>query len=284
MAIRDTSMHRNLSSNSSALTEIEDTQQSNAGQGSSSVDNHSHVISNEDEGNKLSMDVDDSEANEKSEALKVEKAAYLSRADARAVFLQPSPSYRTSSPNSSLSFPYIIYPIYSIPQSAVQTNALALPPCASHLFTGGSDGYIRRYSWYPSLRRQGAGERSPVLKGYWENPSISTMEALAVGDITKARYGPASITGTLAAAVAVHSLAIHKQELFALAGSAEGVINLFGVRIDEGQIRASLGMNGQGHSRGKPVSALTLTHDEDGLFSGGWDANVLASLTPALSC
>ncbi|KAM0752827.1 WD40 repeat-like protein [Meredithblackwellia eburnea MCA 4105] len=103
------------------------------------------------------------------------------------------PSSSTSSIRS-----YQIEPIITIPQ-ATHINALAYPPCMSNLYTGGADGFIRRYSFHATLNGTlGAGGvdtnqphynnlmmkptgvivqggtdtaalRPPVLTGYWEN-------------------------------------------------------------------------------------------------------------------
>lgn len=171
-----------------------------------------------------------------------------------------------------------ITPLYTIPQNNISVNALAVPSSCSSLLSGGSDGYIRRYAWYPSIRRKASGQQAPILRGYWENPSLQFLENQNFTDTSRARFGPASITGIVGSAVAVHSLVVQQEELFALAGSAEGVINLFGVRVDEGQCRASLGLRGgNGHQRNKPVSALSLSPDERSLISGGWDAQLLVS-------
>lgn len=183
---------------------------------------------------------------------------------------------RRAQPKAASPRNYTFTSMYSVPHQNISVNAIALPTCCSHVFSGGSDGFIRKYSWYSSIRRKGSGPQSPIIKGYWENPSIQTLENLAVGDVSRARFGPAQITGTVASAVAVHSLVVQQEEMFALAGSAEGVVNLFGVRLDEGQCRASLGLSGgRNHERNKPVSALALTRDEQGVVSGAWDSQIL---------
>lgn len=204
---------------------------------------------------------------------------YRERVAARLAKLHPHldpPSNESSVRKSIVS--YSFSPLYHIPQNLVSISTLAVPPCASHLFTSGSDGYVRKYDWYTSLRRKTrSGERQPVLQGYWENPSISAIETLSLGDMTKAKFGPTGLMGVVGApaATAVHSLVLQREEMFCLAGSAEGVINLFGVRLDEGQCRFSLGLEGKGHVRGKAVSALALNDREDELVSGGWDSQVL---------
>lgn len=177
---------------------------------------------------------------------------------------------------------YTFNSIYSIPQNTVQTNAIALPPCSSHLYTGGTDGYIRRYAWYASLRNY-PSERHPILRGYWENLSITAIQARGLlwninmqTDPSRIRFGPAGISG--GTTIPVHSLAVQRDEMYCLAGSAEGVINLYSVRLDEGQLRACLGITGKAHKRNSPVSALALSERDASLLSGGWDKQILVSI------
>ncbi|GAA5883383.1 hypothetical protein JCM3774_004870 [Rhodotorula dairenensis] len=79
---------------------------------------------------------------------------------------------------------------FSVPHSGTHIHALAAPPCSSHIYTGGSDGFVRRYALYATLngsgvdnplvpnltskiggheRPPGTDTRQPVLSGYWEN-------------------------------------------------------------------------------------------------------------------
>ena len=178
------------------------------------------------------------------------------------------------SETSQLHTSYTFQPILGIPQSTVNTHAVALPPCASHLYTSGSDGFIRRYAWYPVLRMR---NRQPVLKSYWENPTIAALEVVPPSDVSKARFGPAGVSTLAGNTAPVHSLAVQRDEMYCLAGSAEGVVNLFSTRIDEGQCRASLGLDKSGHIRGKPVSVLALNETDSTLLSGGWDSKLLVS-------
>ncbi|KAK4054579.1 Transcription factor spt8 [Microbotryomycetes sp. JL201] len=86
---------------------------------------------------------------------------------------------------------YAIEAVFTIPHST-QVHAMAAAPCSSHIYTGGSDGFIRRYATYPTLNGSGFDKplflnlsmktgaqasatgsyqdtRQPVLVGYWEN-------------------------------------------------------------------------------------------------------------------
>lgn len=118
------------------------------------------------------------------------------------------------------------------------------------------------------------------IRSWWENPA-------GPGDGGDSDLSP------------VHSLAIHSDALWGLAGTnvskllfpnsnprdslcylQTGHVNLFTVRHEPGRHITSL----TGH-RG-PVSALSLQHDEKGFFSAGWDGDALvfASLSFLLNC
>lgn len=206
---------------------------------------------------------------------------YKSRVQAR------HDALRSSMPSYTSAQKYKFSSVYNIPQNTVQTHAIASTPCSSHLFTGGSDGYVRRYAWYASLRNH-PSERHPVLRGYWENLSITAIQARGLlwnlsmqEDPSRIRFGPAGIAG--GTTVPVHSLAVQRDEMYCLAGSAEGVINLYSVRLDEGQCRACLGITGKGHKRNAPISALALSESDATLLSGSWDKQILVRCFNAYS-
>lgn len=204
-------------------------------------------------------------------------SSYAVRTAARLEHLRASfvPPNQPEKPDST----YRISHLYSFPQQSVSTNVLLPSRDCSCLYSSGSDGYIRRYAWYPFIRRRTYNKESLqyVAKGLFENPSVAALENMGVGDISKAKFGPAQVS--MSNVQAVHSLVVSREQVFCLAGSAEGVINLFGVRLDEGQCRASLGLRGKGHKRGQPVSALALSRDERQLLSGGWDGQILVCST-----
>lgn len=121
--------------------------------------------------------------------------AYTEHVNARHARFHPTPNAldRTSA--------YHIDAQFSVPHSQTQIHAFAAPPCSSHLYTGGSDGYVRRYALYATLngsgldnplvpnltskiggheRPGGTDTRQPVLSGYWENeePQSDWMDDL----------------------------------------------------------------------------------------------------------
>ncbi|KAI0273745.1 WD40-repeat-containing domain protein [Gloeopeniophorella convolvens] len=185
------------------------------------------------------------------------------------------PSLRTRSPSPahtrrSLLRPSVLYPrsytveaICALPHP-VPTHSLAATPCMTHFLTGSEDGYIRDYDIFPAVngkvfltapQRHHAGVVEGSLKAgqvrsWWESHETSAH-------------------GMNSERSPVHSLAIHGDALWCLAGTNTGQINLFTVRHEPGRLFHMM----QGH-RG-PVSALSLQHDERGFFSAGWDGQAL---------
>ncbi|GAA94981.1 uncharacterized protein L969DRAFT_53124 [Mixia osmundae IAM 14324] len=177
-----------------------------------------------------------------------------------------------------------------------EVQCIALPSGANHFFTGGQDGFIRRYALrdttaglteLDNLITRTSGKNvhgkavhgipsghyaapQGVLVGYWENLDLAPQTM---------QYGPRGLTHTGPEPSPVYSLAIHSQELWGLSGTISGAIHLWSVRLDEGQIRhvfqpGSVGEGRLGH-RSTPVSALALAGEETSVISGGWDANLL---------
>ncbi|RMZ91017.1 hypothetical protein DV736_g1730, partial [Chaetothyriales sp. CBS 134916] len=161
---------------------------------------------------------------------------------------------------------YDIVPTIAAPQST-SVNAICGTWDARWIFTGGSDGYIRKFNWVESVNNKLAltvAQRHPfvdsvvkagVLISYWENWD------------TKARtVGAQDATQVISP---VYSLACHSQGLWLLSGTASGAIRLQSTRHDEGKQIALL----RQHS--SAVSVLTLSSDERNLLSGSWDKSVL---------
>ncbi|RMZ83574.1 hypothetical protein DV738_g1121, partial [Chaetothyriales sp. CBS 135597] len=161
---------------------------------------------------------------------------------------------------------YDIVPTIAAPQST-SVNATCATWDARWVFTGGSDGYIRKFNWVESVNNKLAltvAQRHPfvdsvvkagVLMSYWENWD------------TKARsMGAQESTQVISP---VYSLACHSQGLWLLSGTASGAIRLQSVRHDEGKQIALL------RQHTSAVSVLSLSSDERALLSGSWDKTVL---------
>lgn len=158
---------------------------------------------------------------EGSASTRLDTTVYASAVAARNLNFVPTRS--AASPKS-----YAIESIYTIPHST-PIHALALPPCSSHIYSGGPDGMIRRYNLDATLNGISGVENPnlhnltakytdkamPMLVGYWENEE----EGLWCDNLsTDLKWGKKyDIIGKLSP---VHSLAIHSQELWGLSGTA----------------------------------------------------------------
>lgn len=151
---------------------------------------------------------------------------------------------------------YDIVPTTAAPHST-SINAVAATADMRWVFSGGSDGYIRKFNWVDSINGKlmlTVAQRHPfvdsvvkagALMTYWEN-----MDA---------NYSLSP----------VYSLVPQAEGLWLLSGLESGAIRLQSVRHDEGKAIALL----QKHT--SAVSSLRLTSDEQSLLSGSWDKTVL---------
>ena len=161
-----------------------------------------------------------------------------------------------------------IVPTVAAPQST-SINAITATADTRWVFSGGSDGYIRRYNWVDSINGKLAltvAQRHPfvdsvvkagVLMTYWEN-----WDSRSRTTSTQTSLGSQTISP-------VYSLAVQNQGLWLLAGTESGKIRLQSIRHQEGKEIALLSQ----HS--SAVSQLVLSSDERSLLSGSWDKTVL---------
>ncbi|PKS12398.1 hypothetical protein jhhlp_000602 [Lomentospora prolificans] len=159
---------------------------------------------------------------------------------------------------------YDIIPTMAAPQ-ATSINAMAITPDLRYWITGGSDGYIRKYSGPETINGKQlltVAQRHPfvdsvvkagVLVSYWENEEPPQQPA----------RGPEEHVMS-----PVYSLAVHSQALWLLSGLESGSINLQSVRHDEGKRIHYL----KQHTNA--VSVLTLSPDEKSVLSGSWDKQI----------
>lgn len=165
--------------------------------------------------------------------------------------------WRPSVRQEALSAPvYDIIPTIAAPHST-SINALTATPDMRWVFSGGADGYIRKFNWVDTANGKLAltvAQRHPfvdsvtkagVLLSYWENED-------------PAADGPSP----------VYSLAVHHQALWLLSGTEAGGINLQSVRHQEGHRITTM----KGHT--SAVSVLTLAADETTVLSGSWDKSI----------
>ncbi|CAN6597250.1 transcription factor Spt8p [Trichomonascus vanleenenianus] len=139
------------------------------------------------------------------------------------------------------------------------------------MFTGGADGFIRRYNFFDSVNGKvqlTVAQRHPfvdsitksgVLSSYWENEQPLREEDFKSDKdgVYEPKLSP------------VYSLAVQSEALWLLAGLESGGITLQNIRHSEGQIHAYL------DKHKSAVSVLKLDDDETRAISGSWDRNVV---------
>ncbi|KAL1970960.1 hypothetical protein VTN77DRAFT_2794 [Rasamsonia byssochlamydoides] len=148
-----------------------------------------------------------------------------------------------------------IVPTTAAPHST-SINAVTATADMRWVFSGGSDGYVRKFNWVDSINSKlmlTVAQRHPfvdsvvkagVLMTYWENMDGNVLSP-------------------------VYSLAAHSQGLWLLSGLESGNIRLQTIRHEEGREIAVL------REHTSAVSVLNLTPDEKSLLSGSWDKKVL---------
>ncbi|KAL8853497.1 MAG: hypothetical protein Q9221_001656 [Calogaya cf. arnoldii] len=158
---------------------------------------------------------------------------------------------------------YDIVPTIAAPHST-SINSITATPDLRWVFSGGADGYIRKFNWVDTVNGKSmltVAQRHPfvdtvtkagVLMSYWENEDLQT---------TVAEEGPYLSS--------VYSLAVQRDGLWLLSGLENGGINLQSVRHDEGKQIACL------RQHTSAISVLNLAPDERSLLSGSWDKSVV---------
>ncbi|KAJ5689180.1 Transcription factor spt8 [Penicillium macrosclerotiorum] len=149
---------------------------------------------------------------------------------------------------------YDIAPTTAAPHST-SINAVVATADMRWVFSGGSDGYVRKFNWADSINSKlmlTVAQRHPfvdsvvkagVLMTYWENMDGNNLSP-------------------------VYSLACQSEGLWLLSGLESGAIRLQTLRHDEGREIIQL------RQHTSAVSSLNLTSDEQTLLSGSWDKRV----------
>ncbi|KAJ2886346.1 Transcription factor spt8 [Coemansia aciculifera] len=142
-----------------------------------------------------------------------------------------------------------------------QIYTVTATPNMRWLFTGGEDGYIKKWDFNATVNGKQLltlGQRhsmvdsiakAGVIASYWDHTDV--------------------VEGGVEMLSPVYSMAVHSQALWLVSGMKSGHIGLWSVRHDEGR-RVSLLSKHK-----KPVSVLRISPDEYGLVSGSWDSAVL---------
>ncbi|KAI4109437.1 MAG: hypothetical protein L6R37_000594 [Teloschistes peruensis] len=192
-------------------------------------------------------------------------------------FTSPSPPRTPSATKDFLTEPlqvrrealtasvYDIVPTIAAPHST-SINSITATPDLRWVFSGGADGYIRRFNWIETVNGKSmltVAQRHPfvdsvtkagVLVSYWENEDPQAKA-------TVGEDGPYLSS--------VYSLAVQRDGLWLLSGLENGGINLQSVRHDEGKQITCL------RQHTSAISVLNLAQDEQSVLSGSWDKSVI---------
>ncbi|KAI9676462.1 MAG: Transcription factor spt8 [Caeruleum heppii] len=179
-----------------------------------------------------------------------------------------APSQRPSvRPEALTARVYDIVPTIAAPHST-SINAITATPDLRWLFTGGADGYIRKFNWIDTANGKvmlTVAQRHPfvdsvtkagVLMSYWENEEPQIKSPFLNNADDNLSLSP------------VYSLSVESQGLWLLSGLDSGSINLQSVRHDEGKRITYL------RKHTSAVSVLALAGDEKSVLSGSWDKTV----------
>lgn len=176
---------------------------------------------------------------------------------------------------------YDIVPTIAAPHST-SINSITATPDLRWVFSGGADGYIRKFNWIETVNGKSmltVAQRHPfvdsvtkagVLLSYWENEDSQGKSQVIMRQI---HTYPCKVKATLGEdgpyLSSVYSLAVQRDGLWLLSGLESGGINLQSVRHDEGKQIACL------RQHTSAISVLKLAEDEQSVLSGSWDKTVI---------
>lgn len=173
---------------------------------------------------------------------------------------------------------YDIVPSVGIPYSG-QIHAISTLAGCRWLFTGGEDGFIRKYDMIASFEGQTpltVAQRhslvdtivnAGVIVSYWENEQPVKKSELKLKKSSSQPTGGIEVYEPQTSPV--YSLAVQSQALWLLSGLRSGGITLQLLRHQEGSIQAYLKLHTD------CVSSLALNVEETRALSGAWDKRIL---------
>lgn len=219
---------------------------------------------------------------------------HASRPNPTVLLTSASPTHTPSAPNRASAQPlqvrsealtasaYDIVPTIAAPHST-SINSITATPDLRWVFSGGADGYIRKFNWIETVNGKSmltVAQRHPfvdsvtkagVLLSYWENEDSQGKRwlQLTVWNNTYRNIAKATTGDDGPYLSSVYSLAVQRDGLWLLSGLENGGINLQSVRHDEGKQIACL------RQHTSAISVLNLAVDERSVLSGSWDKSVI---------
>ncbi|KAI8999427.1 WD40-repeat-containing domain protein [Gaertneriomyces semiglobifer] len=179
---------------------------------------------------------------------------------------------------------WIVAPVMSL----ILLYASCVHPCSIYtmaatrdmrwLFTGGDDGFIRKWDFLATLtgeqlltqvQRHGMADsidKAGVMVSAWENEEFPSSFNRTNATDHNQPYDPDTGAPPMVAEWSpVYSMDVHSEGVWCVSGCKSGNINVWSVRHEEGHCQEVL----RGHRNA--VSVLRITPGERGLISGSWD-------------
>ncbi|AOA61041.1 Transcription factor [Komagataella phaffii CBS 7435] len=182
-----------------------------------------------------------------------------------------------------------IAPYAAIPYSCA-IHSIALTSGPRWLFTGGDDGFVRKFDFLASIEGKlpltvaqkhslvDSVTHAGVLNSYWENEQPVLQDELDLLPNTEVKRKEDNLGSYEPKINPVYSLAVQKDGLWLLSGLESGGISLQSAKYQEGSI-VHYFPHGTKHNHKErhttTVSCLTLNSSETGFLSGSWDNKVL---------
>ncbi|KAG7732755.1 hypothetical protein KL948_002185 [Ogataea haglerorum] len=188
-----------------------------------------------------------------------------------------------------------IYPIVAIPYSS-PVHSIALTKGPRWLFTGGEDGFIRKFDLFGSVEGKSPLTSAQkhqlvdsisyggMLCSYWENEQPyykdELLTELASEQLKNSKAKTKKPVNTAITTFEprmspVYSLAVQSESHWLLSGLKSGGITLQSVRFNEGAIQYYFKHGKSEHSHSDTVSCLQLNNEEKRFLSGSWDMKIL---------
>lgn len=185
--------------------------------------------------------------------------------------------------------PYVAIPYGSLIHSMLFSSG------PKWLFTGGEDGFIRKYDFASSI--EGALQLTVlqkhslvdtmsllgVISSYWENEQPIARDQLNKSHTSvgaplkrgKKKAEEVSSTHYEPKLSPVYSLAVQKESLWLLSGLESGGITLQTIRHNEGSIKHYFQHGKKYGQHSSAVDVLQLNGDNDKFLSGSWDKKLI---------
>ncbi|KAJ2661642.1 Transcription factor spt8 [Coemansia sp. RSA 1199] len=174
--------------------------------------------------------------------------------------LEHAPRTRSSAAKSKECRTYDILPTMAF-LNQYQVHAAAAVANMRWVFTGGEDGYIKKWDFNATVNN-----KQPLTLGQRH----SHVDSVAKGGVMASYWEHNDVNESGVDVLSpVYSMDVHSEAMWLVSGMKSGNIGLWTVRHDEGRRITLLSKHK------KPVSVLRISPDEYGLVSGSWDRAVL---------